>query len=193
MAQQVYTLLVQLGRKAGDGLPDGATGAALVVFASGVDEAEAVREVIKARQAAGKKSTIVVVAEGARPAGTSPSAERTTSRLRFANLALASGQALADQLHGLGGKVEVAVSVLGHLQRGGDPNVVDRLLASRFGAVAVRTATEGAFGTLVGTDRAGAFHTCPLSEVVEKARTIDPAGDLVWTARTLGISLGADL
>ena len=44
--QQVYTLLVQIGRKAGDGLPEGATGAALMVFASGVDEAEAVRETV---------------------------------------------------------------------------------------------------------------------------------------------------
>lgn len=46
MAQQVYTLLVQLGRKDGDGLPKGATGAALMCFASGVDEAEAVRETV---------------------------------------------------------------------------------------------------------------------------------------------------
>lgn len=44
--QQVYTLLVQVGRKSGDGLPDGATGAALMCYASGVDEAEAVRETV---------------------------------------------------------------------------------------------------------------------------------------------------
>ena len=44
--QQVYTLLVEIGRKAGDGLPEGATGAALMVHASGVDEAEAVRETV---------------------------------------------------------------------------------------------------------------------------------------------------
>jgi hypothetical protein len=44
--QEVYTLLVQIGRKKGDGLPDKATGAALVVYASGVDEAEAVRETV---------------------------------------------------------------------------------------------------------------------------------------------------
>jgi len=44
--QEVFTLLVQLGRKDGDGLPDGATGAGLMVFASGVDEAEAVRETV---------------------------------------------------------------------------------------------------------------------------------------------------
>lgn len=44
--QQVYTLLVEIGRKEGDGLPKNATGAALMVFASGVDEAEAVRETV---------------------------------------------------------------------------------------------------------------------------------------------------
>ncbi|MCX7302261.1 MAG: hypothetical protein NTX73_18125 [Rhodobacterales bacterium] len=44
--QQVYTLLVEVGRKPGDGLPDGSTGAALMIYASGVDEAEAVRETV---------------------------------------------------------------------------------------------------------------------------------------------------
>lgn len=44
--QQVYTLVVELGRKAGDGLPDKSTGAALICYASGVDEAEAVRETV---------------------------------------------------------------------------------------------------------------------------------------------------
>ncbi|MCL3881792.1 hypothetical protein [Marivita sp. GX14005] len=44
--QHVYTLVVELGRKTGDGLPDGATGAALMCYASGVDEAEAVRETV---------------------------------------------------------------------------------------------------------------------------------------------------
>ena len=46
MAQQVYTLLVQVGRKPGDGLPEGATGAALVCYASGTDQDEAVRETV---------------------------------------------------------------------------------------------------------------------------------------------------
>jgi hypothetical protein len=44
--QKVYTLLVQVGRKDGDGLPKGATGAALMCYASGIDEAEAVRETV---------------------------------------------------------------------------------------------------------------------------------------------------
>lgn len=44
--QNVYTLLVEVGRNAGDGLPDGSIGAALMCYASGVDEAEAVRETV---------------------------------------------------------------------------------------------------------------------------------------------------
>ncbi|ABA80313.2 hypothetical protein GQF56_01645 [Rhodobacter sphaeroides] len=44
--QQVFTLVIEVGRCAGDGLPKGATGAALMCYASGVDEAEAVRETV---------------------------------------------------------------------------------------------------------------------------------------------------
>ncbi len=44
--QQVFTLVVEVGRKPGDGLPDKATGAALMIYASGVDEDEAVRETV---------------------------------------------------------------------------------------------------------------------------------------------------
>lgn len=51
--QKVYTLLVQVGRKDGDGLPQGATGAGLMLFASGVDEAEAVRESVAILKQAG--------------------------------------------------------------------------------------------------------------------------------------------
>ena len=43
---EVYTLLVEVGRKPGDGLPEGATGAALLCYAAGVDEEEAVRETV---------------------------------------------------------------------------------------------------------------------------------------------------
>ena len=50
--QQVHTLLVEVGRKVGDGLPDGATGAGLLCYASGVDEAEAVRETVAILQQA---------------------------------------------------------------------------------------------------------------------------------------------
>ncbi|MFC3570901.1 hypothetical protein [Paracoccus simplex] len=53
MAQQVYTLLVEVGRAADDGLPEGASGAALVCYASGVTEEEAVRETVAILKQAG--------------------------------------------------------------------------------------------------------------------------------------------
>jgi uncharacterized protein (UPF0548 family) len=49
---EVFTLLVEVGRKAGDGLPEGATGAALLCYASGIDEEEAVRETVAVLKAA---------------------------------------------------------------------------------------------------------------------------------------------
>ncbi|WP_017998737.1 hypothetical protein [Paracoccus sp. N5] len=53
MTQQVYTLLVEVGRARDDGLPEGATGAALVCYASGRDEDEAVRETVAILKQAG--------------------------------------------------------------------------------------------------------------------------------------------
>ncbi len=53
MAQQVYTLLVEVGRAADDGLPEDASGAALVCYASGVTEEEAVRETVAILKQAG--------------------------------------------------------------------------------------------------------------------------------------------
>ncbi len=50
--QQVFTLLVEVGRKKGDGLPKGSTGAAILCYASGIDEAEAVRETTAVLKAA---------------------------------------------------------------------------------------------------------------------------------------------
>lgn len=51
--QDVYTLVVEVGRKSGDGLPEGATGGALMCYAAGVDEAEAVRETVAILKQAG--------------------------------------------------------------------------------------------------------------------------------------------
>lgn len=51
--QRVYTLAVEVGRKAGDDLPEKATGAGLICYASGVDEAEAVRETVAILKEAG--------------------------------------------------------------------------------------------------------------------------------------------
>lgn len=145
---------------------------------------ERVLEAIAARDAQGSKFSIVVVGEGAAPVGGTPMRVGGTTgpSARFAGI----GNWLADQLaeetpH------EVRVTVLGHVQRGGSPSPFDRVLATRFGVAAVELVAQGGFGRMV------AYHgprvdSVPLVEAVGLLRTVAPDGELVRTARALGIS-----
>lgn len=60
---QVHTLVVTVGRKEGDGLPEGAHGAGILCFASGISEDEAVRETVAVMKTAGL-APIEVTAHG---------------------------------------------------------------------------------------------------------------------------------
>jgi 6-phosphofructokinase 1 len=84
---------------------------------------------------------------------------------------------------------ETRVVVLGHLQRGGSPTTRDRLLALRFGAAAVRALAQGQAGVMVALDPPGVRYV-PLAEATERIRTVPLDGDLLLTARDLGISFG---
>jgi 6-phosphofructokinase 1 len=84
---------------------------------------------------------------------------------------------------------ETRTLVLGHLQRGGSPTTYDRLLALRFGGAAVRAIADGAFGTMVGLNGPDITRV-PLAEVVGRAKNVPLDGDIITTARELGISLG---
>jgi ATP-dependent phosphofructokinase / diphosphate-dependent phosphofructokinase len=142
---------------------------------------------IRAREEAGRRFSIVVVAEGARSKdGTIELLERR-------------GVGTVDRLGGIGSKVARAIEhhngketrtlVLGHLQRGGSPTTYDRLLALRFGAAAVRAIAENAFGVMVGL-RGSEIEQVPLDEVVGKSKNVPLDGDTIATVRELGISLG---
>jgi 6-phosphofructokinase 1 len=140
---------------------------------------ECVAEVIERRRKAGKYATIVVVADGARregEAGDLP--DEDTAML------------VADQV-AQHSDADFRVTVLGHLQRGGDPIGYDRILATRFGAMAVKAAHEGAFGQMVAL-RDGAITLVPLSEG-ERLRALSRDHELIWTAASVGISLGVPL
>lgn len=143
---------------------------------------EHVEASIVGRREAGKRSTIVVVAEGARPAAGQDLPPGNGDRPGSVTHRVA--RALAERTGD-----DYRVTVLGHLLKGGDPNVHDRVLATRFGAAAVRAVAEGQFGTMVGI-RDGVSTLVPLSEVIGKHRTVSVQDELVWTARSLGIDLG---
>ncbi|HKK27959.1 MAG TPA: ATP-dependent 6-phosphofructokinase [Gemmatimonadota bacterium] len=149
---------------------------------------EHVCEKIRAREARGRHFSIVCVAEGAHPVG----GEIVTKTVR-------AGHEKQVRLGGIGERVAIQLAdcteketrslALGHLQRGGPPNAYDRLLALRFGSAAVACAEEGRFGCAVGL--VGDHVEAPtLEEALEERKFVDPSGDLVRTARDLGISFG---
>ena len=87
---------------------------------------------------------------------------------------------------------EVRAVVLGHLQRGGPPTTFDRVLATQFGAHAVRLVHEGRFGEMV-CYRPPDIASVPIAEAVSRLSQVDVGSSAVLAARALGISFGDDL
>jgi 6-phosphofructokinase 1 len=79
--------------------------------------------------------------------------------------------------------------VLGHLQRGGVPTAFDRLIATRFGAAAVRCIERGEFGTMVALDPPD-IRAVPLEDAIRRIKHVPLDSDMVQTARDVGISFG---
>ncbi len=147
---------------------------------------ERIVKAIRAREARGLHSTMVVVAEGARlPGGEMVTREKCAgSEHRLGGI----GDAVAAKIAELSGK-ETRSCTLGHLQRGGSPTSLDRMLATRFGVKAVKLIEEGKFGHMVSYQ---SYHvdSVLISEAVEKPRLVDPDGEIVSTARAVGICFG---
>ncbi len=81
------------------------------------------------------------------------------------------------------------VTALGHIQRGGSPSPFDRVLASRYGVAAVNLVARGEFGKMVAL-RGNETVAVDLSEATGKMKRVDPKGEKVCVARSLGISFG---
>jgi ATP-dependent phosphofructokinase / diphosphate-dependent phosphofructokinase len=84
---------------------------------------------------------------------------------------------------------EVRVSVLGHIQRGGSPSAFDRVLGTRFGVAATELIAEGKFGQMVCL-RNAAVACVSIADAIGKLKTVDPGGEMVRTARAIGIGFG---
>jgi phosphofructokinase-like protein len=146
-----------------------------------------VAEKIRSRYVDGPEFAIMVVAEGARPVGGEASfVERATAgkEARYGGVA----EKIAGQIAEITG-VETRSLVLGHLQRGGQPISYDRLLALRFGAAAIELAKRGDFGAMVSLDPPD-VKAVPLGEALSQPKMVPIHGDVVRTARALGISFG---
>jgi 6-phosphofructokinase 1 len=149
---------------------------------------ENVCQAIIAREQRGRKFTLVVVAEGAElPSGglVTQSADERQRQVRLGGIGNLIGQEIEKRL----GK-ECRTVVLGHLQRGGAPTTFDRVLATQFGAHAVRLIVEQKFGHMV-TYWPPDMNSVPIIEAIRLA-TVCPSCSAVQAARALGISFGDD-
>ncbi len=142
---------------------------------------------IEEREKRGRHFSIVVVAEGARPADGEIAIKGTQHADREARLG-GAGERVAAEIEQRTGK-EVRVVVLGHLQRGGSPTAFDRALCTGFGALAVELAAEGQSGRMVAFTGAQIVHV-PLEDAVGQLKRVGLDGSFVRTARSLGICLG---
>ena len=148
-----------------------AAGADAILVPEVEPDLDEVAATIRARHRHGHTHSIVVVAEGcAAPRGEAVTAG--VDAFGFERLG-GVGYVFGSELERLTG-FETRVTVLGHLQRGGTPTAFDRVLATRFGVVAVDLAAAGRFGEMAalrGTDVIGV----PLSEACAEVRGVDPA------------------
>ena len=146
---------------------------------------EKVAEMVRRRDAEGCLSTMIVVAEGAKPRDGKQLVQSTGSgEFKLGGI----GELVAREVNKRTGK-ETRTCVLGHLQRGGPPTTLDRILGTRFGVKAVELIDQGKFGSMVSYQNYCVSHV-PIEDAVNRLRLVPPDGEMVATARAVGISFG---
>lgn len=183
-------ILEVMGRHAGwIALHSGIAGGADVILIPEIPfSMQSVADKVRSREEAGSRFSIMVAAEGAREVD-HELIYQDKGDAYYAPRLGGIGVYCRTQLEELTGK-ETRCVVLGHLQRGGRPNAFDRMLATSFGACAVRAFAQGEKGAMVALQAADVV-TVPISEAITNTKTIPPQGQMVRTARDTGISFGA--
>jgi 6-phosphofructokinase 1 len=136
----------------------------------------------------GKRYSIIVVSEGAKPCGGTHSVQKiikgSPDPVRLGGIGYRIAERIENSTH-----LEARVTTLGHLQRGGSPTSFDRVLATRFGVAATRLAARRVFGSMVAL-KGNAITHCFLKKAVGKLKLVDPRSPIVNTAIAVGTSFG---
>ena len=166
-----------------------AGGADIVLIPEIHYDVDRVIDKIERRTSEGHRFSIVVIGEGAKPLG------GTVSNISEAHEGIPQrhvGAAL-KLARLLDGRIdhEVRVTVLGHLQRGGSPSSLDRLLGTRFGVHAAELCYHDNTGQIVAL-RGQEVISLPLEAAVANHKRVPPDGELASVARAIGIELGEE-
>jgi ATP-dependent phosphofructokinase / diphosphate-dependent phosphofructokinase len=183
-------VLEVMGRYAGwIALESGIAGGADVILIPEIPyDLQKICDAIIRRGKSGRRFSVVVAAEGAYPIGGGRVVKEA-----------AGGSSVVERLGGVGDMIsrelggvlemDIRVTVLGHLQRGGTPSTFDRCIGSRFGVKAVELVEEGAFGQMVCL-KGRQISSVPIEDAIRSLNLIDPTGEMVRHAEALGIMLG---
>ncbi len=166
-----------------------AGGADVILIPEILYRVESIVEKLRSRSTRKRSFSIIAIAEGAYPVGGTVAVADKASDIpgrgvvRLGGAGKVCADLLADHI-----EAEIRVTVLGHLQRGGSPSAADRLLATLYGCKALDLVRDGQWDHMVAL-RNGKIVTAPLSES-RKERRVDPNGESVRFAKSMGISFG---
>jgi len=146
-------------------------------------------EKVNSRYHRGRGFCNIVVAEGAMQKGGSSVGEDTheigNEHIKLGGI----GHKLKLDLEKAGVEADIRVTVLGHLQRGGIPMAYDRVLATEFGVKAFEMVLDEKFGHMVAY-RHPHINAVPFTEALTHPKLVNPNGDMIRTAKGIGISFG---
>src|SRR3954469_22669273 len=169
-------VLEVMGRHAGwIALHGGLAGGAHVILIPEIPfDYDSVANAVQRREARGAHGAIVIVAEGARPHDGQQMLHPTTEgEYRFGGM----GEVVAREITARSGK-ETRCTILGHLQRGGAPTTLDRILGTRFGVKAMNLVAEGRYGSMVSYQNYQ-VRDVPIADAVNRLRLVPVEGEMV--------------
>lgn len=143
---------------------------------------------VKERHKKGKRFSILVISEGARPKGGKMVVKKivkaSTDPVRLGGI----GNKIADDIEKITG-LESRVTVLGHLQRGGTPTPFDRMIATRLGTFGCDLAARGSFGKMAAL-KGREVRAVTLEDAVKSLRKVNPKDPIIKSALSVGTCFG---
>ncbi len=184
------TFIVEcMGRSSGwitllAGLAGGANAILLPEFDFSVDE---LIDFIRRRRRNDNRSTVIAIAEGAKVNGEHHYEHAESGEVQYMGAAEQLMRVINDKV---GEELDVRHAVLGHTQRGTNPNPTDRILSKRYGIAAIEVYDRGKFGQMVCVVN-GDMKTVPIEKATEHVKRVTRETNEYYTAKQLGIFLGS--